>query len=234
MKQYINLKQNSPEEQQKLQKLLKKMREVNISLDDADEEFGGFRTVYKDDILVEDLQAAEHLFNGRHSIRNFGNTPVDYKKILYAINLANKCPSACNRQPTRVYIIDGKTRCILGEGNDIGADKYMILTSDMLAYNLDEMQDWLVSTSIFAGYLSLSLHAVGIGNCVIRKCLFGPSKYNKELRKYCQIPDNEQIVIEIAIGNYAEEFNACISNRKDALEFTTYVDAHELKENKKV
>jgi hypothetical protein len=113
---------------------------------------------------------------------------------------------------------------MLGEGNDIGADKYMILTSDLLAYNLDEMQDWLVSTSIFAGYLSLALHAVGIGNCVIRKCLLGPSKYNEELRKYCKIPDNEQIVIEIAIGNYADKFKECVSNRMDALEFTRYVD----------
>lgn len=225
LKHYIESKKKITEEQHKLQHLLSVMRESEVSIDDADECLGGFERVRKEEIMVKDLSSIEQFFCSRHSVRTFADTPTDIEKIVYAINLANKCPSACNRQPTHVYIIDGDTRKMLGEGNDMGADKYMILTSDMLAYNLDEMQDWVVSTSIFAGCLSLTLHAAGIGNCVIRKCLFGPSEYNQQLRKYCKIPDHEQIVIEIAIGNYAEEFDVCISNRMDAQDFTNYVDA---------
>ena len=226
LKRYIEKKQNSTEEQQKVQHFLNKMREVYVLVDDVDKNLGGFKRVCKEDVIVKDLLSVESFFDSRHSVRSFSDDTVEFEKILHAINMANKCPSACNRQPTHVYIIDGDTRSTLGEGNDMGADKYLILTSDILAYNLDEVQDWIVSTSIFAGYLSLALHAEGRGNCVIRKCLFGPSRYNEELRRYCKIPDNEQIIIEIAIGHYAEEFNVCISNRKDALEFTNYVDVH--------
>lgn len=225
LERYIESKRTITEEQQKLEQLLNKICELQITLDGVDEKLGGVKKLHKEDVMIDKLESVEQLFSSRHSVRSFADMDVDFEKLIYAINLANKCPSACNRQPTRVYIIDGDTRCTLGEDNDMCANKYLILTSDMRAYNLDEVQDWVVSTSIFAGYLSLALHAVGIGNCVIRKCLFGPSKYNQELRKYCKIPDNEQIIIEIAIGNYAEEFNACISNRMDALEFTHYIDA---------
>ena len=44
----------------------------------------------------------ENLFNTRHSIRQFGEDKVKIEDIKKAIELAQRAPSACNRQAVRV------------------------------------------------------------------------------------------------------------------------------------
>ena len=38
--------------------------------------------------------------------------------------------------------------------------------------------------------------------------------YNKAVRKFCKIPNNEKIILELAIGMYDETYKIPISNRK--------------------
>jgi hypothetical protein len=46
----------------------------------------------------------EELAKGRHSIREFGDQLVSEEEIMNAIALATTTPSACNCQPSRVYL----------------------------------------------------------------------------------------------------------------------------------
>ena len=55
-----------------------------------------------------DEKALEDIILSRHSIRSFCSEPVASEKLKKAIELAMHSPSACNRQPTRVYILDHK------------------------------------------------------------------------------------------------------------------------------
>ena len=103
-----------------------------------------------------------------------------------------------------------------GGNNEYNANRYIILTGIMDAYVPSELEDWIVSTSIFAGYLSLALHAHGIGSCVIRKPIIYEGDFERKIRTICSIPDNESIVVEMAIGNYKEEFDVPISYRRSA------------------
>ena len=137
---------------------------------------------------------------------------VDKKDINTAISLALKCPSACNRQVTNCYVYQSKEL------------QTIILTTSIRAYGSGEFNDWFVSPSIFAGYLSLSLHLYGIGSCIYRKQLYGHHPYNEEMRKKCNIPSDEMIVLELRIGYYKNEFKVAVSNRHNADDITKYVE----------
>ena len=89
---------------------------------------------------------------------------------------------------------------------------------------MSDFNDWFVSPSIFAGYLSLSLHLYGIGSCIYRKQLYGHRPYNEEMRKKCNIPSDEMIVLELQIGYYKNEFKVAVSNRHNADDITKYVE----------
>ena len=185
---------------------------------------GGAVELTKDMVCSYQTEFFEQLLKMRHSVRDFANTPVDRNLILRAIEMANQCPSACNRQPYHVYIVENKRwESFNNDGNQVyGADKHLLITAKILDYTFDEAYDWIVSASIFAGYLSLSLTSLGIGSCVIRKRLAEDSSI-RNLKRKLKIPNGEKIVIEIAIGNYKENFKVAYSNRKKGTDISTYV-----------
>jgi nitroreductase/NAD-dependent dihydropyrimidine dehydrogenase PreA subunit len=51
------------------------------------------------------VEKIEHLMNGRRSIRNYRNEPVDREKLKRLVNIARYAPSAVNRQSVRWEII---------------------------------------------------------------------------------------------------------------------------------
>lgn len=178
------------------------------------EEKGGSILLSKDDLMC-DVASIERLFYIRHSIRDFDDTEVPIEKIIKAVEIANRCPSACNRQPTKVYVVSKNVWN--NNTNDMNqvynAKQHLIITVERQAFSLDEINDWIVSASVFAGYLSLSLTALGIGSCIIKKGLLNDNSY-KKLKRYCCIPQSEKIILEIAIGNYKENIKVPVSNRK--------------------
>lgn len=209
LKAYIEVKKNSDntKERERACKFLAEHPEIG-----KEDTLGGTLLLKRSDITIKEKDAIEYLFNTRHSCRDYEDKFVDKKDINAAISLALKCPSACNRQVTNCYVYQSKEL------------QTIILTTSIRAYNKGEFNDWFVSPSIFAGYLSLSLHLYGIGSCVYRKQLYGHHSYNEKMRKKCHIPDDEMIIIELRFGYYKEEFKAAVSNRHDADDITKYVE----------
>lgn len=185
---------------------------------------GGTIKLSRDEIVSEDnAEAAEKLFHTRHSVRDFDSKEVSRETLNKAIQLALYSPSACNRQPTKIYVLSAKRREELGFENIYNANQYLILTGEMNAFTAAEHGDWVVSTSIFAGYLVLALHSMGIGSCIKRKEMTFHNKYNSIIRKECGIPKNEKIILEIPIGYYHDEIIAAYSNRKKAEDVVSYI-----------
>lgn len=175
----------------------------------------GGRILVNKALFDYDVDSVEKLFMSRHSIRDFDDTEVSDIKILQAVGLANKCPSACNRQPYHVYVISSD---IWNQNSDdpnqvYNANKHLLITALLDSFTISESKDWVVSASIFAGYLSLTLSLYGIGSCVIRKDLLNQNRY-KKLISACNISERERIVVELAIGNLRDEFYVPVSNRK--------------------
>lgn len=158
-------------------------------------------------------------FRTRNSIREFENTPVDSEKIKKAIALAQCAPSACNRQAVRVYSVDC-TKFIEDYGNNLEGvggfadkvDKFLIITGKLSAYDEFEHNQYIVSAGIFAGYLSLALHAYKIGACVIQRPL-RPTKQWTDFRKKNNIPEDEQVICILGIGNMKKATTVPVSYR---------------------
>lgn len=218
LKAYIAAKAKSEdkEEAAKASNLLAGHPSVRNVVETVSVPGGALRLRHEDVSLPEGADWIRQLFSARHSIRDFSDRPISRELLLQAVQLALFCPSACNRQPSKVYVLEGKKREEGGYANIYHADKYLVVTGEINAFSTSEYGDWLVSATIFATYLALALHALGIGTCMMKKDLHFGSKYNEFLREACKIPPNEKIVLEIAVGYCKDSFAVACSNRKDA------------------
>ncbi len=182
--------------------------------------YGGISTLSSDDMNF-DVKEIEKLFETRHSIREFSGERVEEETIKKAISLAQRSPSACNRQGVRVYSINGE-KFLKETGNALegiggfaeSVDKFLIITGKQSVYSVDEKYQFAVSASIFAGYLTLALHTYNVASCVIQRPLV-PREYWIEFRKKYKIPEDEQIVMLIGIGKYKETTKVPLSKRFD-------------------
>lgn len=133
---------------------------------------GGILKLQKHVFSETEQCAISKLFDTRHSIRTFSDKPLSEEVILKAAEMALRCPSACNRQPFKVYVVTpSKIEKEIGHPVQYRATKMLEITGDVRAFTEGELLDWIVSPCIFAAYLTLSLHSLGVGSCVIRKDL---------------------------------------------------------------
>jgi nitroreductase len=111
----------------------------------------------------------------RHSIRCFSGEPVDLSLINEAVRIAQTTPSVCNRQSSRVYIIQDESskQAVLerqpgNRGFGHLADKILIVTSDLRAFSgMHERNQAFVDGGMFAMSLLYSLHYLGLGACAL-------------------------------------------------------------------
>ena len=201
-----------------LEQISEKLGWLREQLAEDDGLYGGVLTLGKEQLRYSPEQV-ENLFQTRHSIREFSGEPVSQVEIKKAIALAQRCPSACNRQCARVYFVD-KQKYMTEMNTDLqgiggfadDAYGFLLVTGSKSAYRLEERNQYLVSTSIFAGYLSLALHAYGIASCVVQRSV-SPNVRWERFKKANGIPEDEQIVLMLAIGKYKEETRVPVSKR---------------------
>ncbi|SDI87168.1 Nitroreductase [Pseudobutyrivibrio sp. 49] len=160
--------------------------------------------------------------NSRHSVRQFSDKELNYEDVLEAVKYAQKAPSACNRQATKVYFYkDAQTNNELGKliagntGFDNEVKAYLVLTGDMSAfYDTFERNQLYIEGGMFAMALMEGLHYKGIASCALQNGEL--STKNKKFKEICKnIPENERIILFIAIGYYKDEFSYAMSNRKN-------------------
>lgn len=170
----------------------------------------------------------QEFFKSRHSIRQFSKEPVTEEEINKAVSLAMHAPSACNRQSVKVYFYkDEATNKGLGNliagntGFENETSRYIVITSNVSAfYESFERNQMYIDGGIFALALSESLHYYGIANCILQN---GESKEkDDEFRKVCQnIPENEKIIVFMAVGHYPKQFTYASSQRKKLSDILT-------------
>ena len=209
LKSYLEAKKNSdnPSEKEKAIKFEEQFPDIL-----KEETRGGIVQMTKEKISSVQKELIEEFFKSRHSCRDYQDVLVSKDDIKVAIALAMRCPSACNRQVTNCYVYQSKEL------------QTIILTASIRAYDVGEFNDWFVSPSIFAGYLSLTLHLYGIGSCIYRKQLYGHHEYNELMRKKCNIPNDEMIMLELRFGYYKDGFKVPVSNRYNADDVIKYID----------
>ncbi|HEX3048863.1 MAG TPA: nitroreductase family protein, partial [Bacillota bacterium] len=149
---------------------------------------------------------------------------VETQLVIEAIEMAQKAPSACNRQPGKVYIIEDQR--IKDEitgmhpgNNGFGelADKYLVITGALSCYGgIEERNQVYIDGSLFAMTLIEALHFKGIGSCALH--WGGVPRAEVKLRKLVKILPSESILMLVAIGKYPAEFlvaKSCKKNPED-------------------
>ena len=158
----------------------------------------------------------------RHSVRNFSTEPLSMSQIVDSIELAKNAPSACNRQPTRIHIVDGKNliqKCLSLQNGNRGfghlTDKLLIITGEMgTLLGSQELLDLNTNVGIFIMNLCYALHYNKVAHCVLNWYV-EPNK-DKKLREIVDIPNGENIVAFIICGNApTDDFKLVSSPRLD-------------------
>lgn len=178
---------------------------------------GGVIAIKKSD-CVFNRDEIERFFHTRHSIRDFHDTDVDDVTLKKALKLAQYAPSACNRQGVRAYVLSKEMSGEIAKNlSGIGgfADKvarFIMITGKTSAYRQEETYQYIVSASIYAGYLSLALHAHGLAGCIVQRQVLWSKDWD-QLRMRLEIPEDEQLVMLVAVGNMKDEFLVPVSHR---------------------
>lgn len=157
--------------------------------------------------------------SSRHSIRSFLQEPLDEKLIRRAVQIANFSPSACNRQPSRVYFCSSPEKVaevdslITGSAGFKGeVPNYLIVTTDRAYFSFVEQYQWYINGGIYLAFLSLALHSLGIGHCIMQWKAF--HKTENDLKKLLGISSTEAIVGVIGCGYCMEEVRCIRAQRR--------------------
>ena len=161
------------------------------------------------------------LVRARRSSRTFAPTPVDPALVRQAVGLALWSPSVCNRQSARVHIVDEPAllaRVLKVQGGNRGFDDQvaavLVVTSYLGSFMgaRERNQGW-VDGGMFAMSLLYGLTYVGLGSCPLNWS--ARAEQDKAFRDVLPIPDDESVVMLIAIGNLPDTFRAPVSPRLD-------------------
>lgn len=189
---------------------------------------GGTYTVNKEKITEAGVIDFESFAKSRFAVRDFSDKPVDIDIIKRALEIAEKAPSACNRQPWRVYVYRGNKKNDLlawqGGCNGFyeGIDTAILVACNVESYFLHEITLPYVDGGLYAMTLMYALHSQGLGSIPLT-CGQMSSKLKVLYRRY-DIRDNEVPVVIIGVGNLKEKFEVAVSNRYDYKTYTTFVD----------
>lgn len=188
-------------------------------------EQGGVSQITKDEILKYCNTDFKSLLISRHSIRYFSNEDVAREKIEEALRLAQRTPSACNRQGWHTHVFQGEEsiNLIKWQGGSHGFEDEIrtsiLVTANLKAFLYYEVHQAYVDGGLYAMNLINALHSLGLGTIPL-SCGFAHSKL-KGLNQF-NISENEVPIVIIGVGNLLNKFNVAISKRKDIKFTNTY------------
>lgn len=165
-----------------------------------------------------DLSFAELVMN-RHSIRDFGETVIPREDLIKSIALCSKTPSACNRQSSKVYIVNSsklisefeeKHRGLSTQGKNL---QYILaVTFDQEYYNgAHERHQSFIDGALFAMTLTYALTHNNIASCTLNANF--TKKRECELRRLIKVKNSEVFVCFIAIGSFPKNIKLAKSPR---------------------
>ena len=163
----------------------------------------------------------------RHVCRHFAG-PVPRGTIAAAVEIALTAPSACNRQPARVHVVDDpelRDRLFAAQGGTRGfgadADKVLVVTADLSTVRWGwERHDCYVNGGIFVMNLCYALHYLGVAHCILHWSV--SPEVDRAAHAFLGIPANEAIVQVIACGLPPAEFDVAASPRLALSEVLTW------------
>ena len=185
----------------------------------------GIAETTKEDIQKACNSSFESLLYSRHSLRYFSNEPVSHEIITKALELAQRTPSACNRQGWKTHVFEGKKsiELIKWQGGSHGFEEEcrhsILVTANLKAFLCHEVHQAYIDGGLYAMNLINALHSLGMG-CIPLSCGFEYEKL-QELDGF-DIPENEVPILIVAFGHLQDKFHYAESSRKDISQTNTF------------
>ena len=180
---------------------------------------GGAETLTSREIFAHNDFDFGAFVRSRHSVRRFKDKIISREVIHDIVSDAMYCPSACNRQPFRVYFSenpDTVKRIIKNIPDGFVSPNIhdaLIVTCDRSLLNPHEMNDQeYINGGIFLGYLVLSIHAHGLGSCLFQ--FLQANTRQSKIREEFGISDSEVISAFVGIGELEDEVLCACAQRR--------------------
>lgn len=166
-----------------------------------------------------DLEQINYFLRSRHSIRSYEKKIVEDEVIYKVLDLASTAPSACNRQPIKVYITtDPKIVMRISDiipGNQGFEDEiinWAIVVADRNMFAPGEALQWYINGGIYLSYFIEALHAYNLGSCIFQIPIVHSA--TSKLRDLVAIPNNEAIIAAVGFGYPSKENKFLAASRK--------------------
>ena len=189
---------------------------------------GGTKSISREELLKATSFEFKKFAESRYAIRDFSDEPVSEEILRRALEIAEKSPSACNRQPWRVYIYKGnkKNRILEWQGGCKGfsecIDTAILIACNIESYFISEMNLPYVDGGLYAMNLMYALHSLGIGTIPLT-CALMARNFNALYRDF-DIKDNEVPVLLIGVGNLKDKFEVAVSNRYSYKNYAYFIN----------
>ncbi len=210
--------QLDPEVQRKLQLI-----EEKIKIPEGLKQIRTSREEY-----FSDINKPYDLFSkSRYSVRNYTTEEIPLKVLYDCIDLAQKSPSFCNRQPTRVHIVkstEKKSQILEIQNGNRGfghlAETLLVISSVIsTTKDIHERNENHLNGGIYIMSLLNALHFNRIGACALNWSVSDDK--DLKIRKILSIPGNEVVLMIISCGYVPDNFTIAASPRKRAIDITT-------------
>lgn len=146
------------------------------------------------------------LAEARRSVRDFRPEPVPRAVIEDAVRVAQLSPSACNRQPCRIYLVEQaaqKQALLALQNGNAGfghlAPHVAVITADeQCFFDASERHEPYIDGGLFAMSLILGLRAHEVASCCLNWCV--PPATDRAAHKLLGLPASQRIIMLMAIG----------------------------------
>ncbi len=98
-----------------------------------------------------------------------------------------------------------------------------MITGKVSAYSPNESNQYIVSASMYADYLTLTSHLYGFGACVIQRPVIWTEEWEAN-GNYFEITKDEQIICILAVGNLKDTCVVLVSHRMENSDMVRYLE----------
>jgi nitroreductase len=180
---------------------------------------GGVTEITKALIDKSNLDFEEFAYT-RYSIRNFAPGDVSLDIIKKAVHIAQKTPSVCNRQSSKVYVYgdDNFRKEILSYQNGNAgfgdsSSKILIVTSELQDFRgVIERNQSYIDGGMYSMSLIYALHSLGVGTCPLNLSITNETE--RKLKMAAKISESEVLIMMIAVGNLPDKLKVASSHRR--------------------
>jgi nitroreductase len=160
------------------------------------------------------------LAEARRSVREFRPEAVPEGILADSVCIAQLSPSACNRQPCRVYVVSDpdRKRELLAYQNGNRGFGYLaphvaiIAVEEKCFFDASERHEPYIDGGLFAMSLILALRAHDVSTCCLNWCV--PPHHDEAVHRLFDLPWSQRIVMLVAIGYASENCMVPLSPRR--------------------